>query len=62
MMMVLVHGVPCAVALVLAALTATGAHKRGMRWPAALIVAVPFPATWVVWYLRDDAHRDRRPV
>lgn len=49
-----------AVLLALAALTAVGAHERGMRWPLASLVGAVFPATWTAWYLRDGAHRRRR--
>jgi hypothetical protein len=39
--------------LVLGGLTAAGARQRGLRWLAALVSGLLFPAAWVMWYLAD---------
>jgi hypothetical protein len=47
------------VALALAILTGLGAHRRGLTIPLPALVGLVFPATWTVWYLRDQ-HPYRR--
>jgi hypothetical protein len=47
------------VALALAILTGLGAHRRGLTIPLSALVGLVFPATWAVWYLRDE-HPYRR--
>jgi hypothetical protein len=45
--------------LVLAALTAFGARRRGHAGGPALASGLLFPVTWVMWYL-TDARPDRK--
>jgi hypothetical protein len=47
---VLVLGVPYAL---LATLTTIGSCRRGVRVWLSVTVGLVFPATWVVWYVRD---------
>jgi hypothetical protein len=41
-------------ALALPVLTGLGAHRRGQRWPLAVVAGLAFPVTWAVWYVRDE--------
>jgi len=52
--------VHAAVSLPLPVLTALGARRRGVALPLAVLAGLVFPATWAVWYLRDE-HPYRRP-
>lgn len=40
-------------------LTGLGGQRRGMAMLPAMAAGVLFPATWVVWYVRDE-HPYRR--
>jgi hypothetical protein len=48
-----------AVSLPLPVLTALGARRRGVAIPRAVLAGLFFPATWTVWYVRDE-HPYRR--
>ncbi len=43
-----------AVALLLAVLTALGAHERGQSIALSAVAGAFFPVTWAVWYVRDE--------
>jgi hypothetical protein len=43
-----------AVALLLAVLTALGAHARGQSIALSAVAGAFFPVTWAVWYVRDE--------
>jgi hypothetical protein len=43
-----------AVVLPLQALTALGAHERGLSIGVSALAGAFFPVTWTVWYLRDE--------
>jgi hypothetical protein len=43
-----------AVALLLAVLTALGAHERGQSIALSAVAGAFFPVTWAVWYMRDE--------
>jgi hypothetical protein len=45
--------------LPLALLTALGAHHRGLAIPLVVLTGLFYPATWTVWYVRDE-HPYRR--
>ncbi len=50
-----------ALLLGLAVLTGVGSRRRGARPAVAVLSAIGFPATWVVWYVRDvHPYRHRR--
>lgn len=42
------------VALMLAVLTALGAHERGQSIALSAVAGAFFPVTWAVWYVRDE--------
>jgi hypothetical protein len=53
-----------AVALVLlvpVVLTAVGARRRGSGVVVAALAGLLFPASWALWYVRDE-HPYRRPT
>ncbi len=39
------------------ALTAVGAGHRGQPWHRAALSGLFFPATWTIWYVRDERPR-----
>lgn len=48
-----------AVSMPLALLTALGARQRGLRLPLSVLAGLFYPATWALWYIKDE-HPYRR--
>jgi sensor c-di-GMP phosphodiesterase-like protein len=40
--------------LPLARLTASGAHRRGLTVPRALLAGLAYLLTWLFWYVKDE--------